>query len=164
MDDEPNRFSPHPPRSRISPVQAVLLAAAIVLAIPLVFVIVLGYGISHSVTDQEVAGSTRISSDWIELVPNRPLKSTGWTQSLILEISSNAAANKESDLPLPQVELIDEYRNTYRLESFAQDSTSMLFGSHIIPLPRDRVYPKVRLRSDKPIQCTRIVWRNEDHK
>jgi hypothetical protein len=164
MDDEQNKFSPHPPKSRISPAQAALLAAAIVIAIPLVFVIVLAYGISHTVTDQDVAGATRISSDWIELVPNRPLKSTQSTQSLILEVSPNGAGNNESDLPLPQVELIDEYRNTYRLKSFAQDSTRMLFGSELIPLPRDRVYPKVRLRSDKPFQCARIVWRNEDHK
>jgi len=164
MDDEQNKFSPHPPKSRISPAQAVLLAAGILIAIPLVFVIVLAYGISHTVTDQDVAGATTISSDWIELVPNRPLKSTRWTQSLILEVSPNAAGNNESDLRLPQVELIDEYRNTYRLKSFAQDSTTMLFGSDLIPLPRDRVYPKVRLRSDKPIQCVRILWRNEDHK
>jgi hypothetical protein len=140
MDDEQNKLSPHPPKSRISPARAILLAAAILIAIPLVFVIVFAYGISHTVTDQDVAGAMRISSDWIELVPNRPLKSTRWTQSLILEISPNGADNNESALPLPQVELIDEYRNTYRLKSFAQDSARMLFGSEVIPLPRDKKF------------------------
>ena len=166
VNDEPNKFSPPPPKSRISPVQAVLLAAAVVIAIPLIFLIVFAYGISHNVTDQNVAGETKVSSEWIELTPNPALKSTRWTQSLILEFPPNRSVeyNQSDNRPLPQVELIDEYRNTYRLTLSGRDSTTMFFGSDLIPLPRDRVYSRVRLRCDKPIEFARIVWRNEDHK
>ena len=166
MNVERNKFSPHSPKSRISPVQAVLLAVAVVIAIPLIFLIVFAYGISHTVADQDVAGATRISSDWVELVPKQPLKSTRWTQALILELSPGMPAATASIVASsqPEVELIDEYRNTYRLHVAGKDSRTMVFSSELVPLPRDRVYSKVRLRSDSPITCSRIVWRNEDHK
>lgn len=167
MSDERNKFSPRPPQSRISPVQAVLLAVAVVIAIPLIFLIVFAYGISHTTTDQEVAGATKISSDWVELMPKQPLKSTRWTQSLILELSPDmpaATANLSVPHPQPEVELIDEYRNTYRLHVAGKDSRVIVFSSELVPLPRDRVYSKVRLGSDSPVVCSRIVWRNEDHK
>ena len=62
-----------------------------------------------------------------------------------------------------QVEIVADDGSTFELNDpsfFLSDSGDTLakFSKH--DLPRERKYLKVRIRSDQPINCKRIFWRN----
>ncbi|HEX7999966.1 MAG TPA: hypothetical protein VF528_16375 [Pyrinomonadaceae bacterium] len=122
--------------------------------------------------DREISGPVTITSEWLEIKPTEPLSPMRQQQEIVLDIAGNhhleltagdmilqdGSANKF------EVQMIDEYMNVYNanghtlsgslLGFFVYDKSSGKDG-----LPQDRTYIKVRIRSDKPIQCSRILWR-----
>ena len=115
--------------------------------------------------DREIAGPTTISSEWLEIVPKEPLRTERQIQYLILDVADSfepvyeswLLRMKDGSLVQPRVQLIDESGNSYDLTSPALDEKGIGFKN--ADLPRDRTYPRVRIRSDKPIHLSRIYWR-----
>jgi hypothetical protein len=135
------------------------------------------YMFNHQKISEEVASNLSISSDWTVIKPESPMKTRRDFQSVLLKIE-NSKHNDKFDIILPdgtivnpEVEISDEYGNTYRLNSksaFANnyDSESKTFElsyagfSKSGGLPEDRVYTEVRIRSDKPFVASKIIWHN----
>jgi len=153
-----------------------LLIAGMICLIPLVvFVTVVASNLYRSIfnpyLDYDVARDVTISSDWVEITLERPLEAERQIQYLIIDITTPYKPDYQSwglrlsdgSVVTPQIQLVDEQGNVYDLTHNALDEKSIGFSkrdpvSHAIDLPKGRKYPKVRIRCDKPIHCSRIYW------
>ena len=128
-----------------------------------------------TLTDRDVAGSTAITSQWLEITPVPALKPAGKTSLLILELKGDYTPDFQAQmlrfpdgtLGMPDVLLVDQQGNVFPLHFLMvhhRDRT----GSNVMggagfgapDLPTDRSYPKLRVRSDKPMKCSKIIWRS----
>jgi hypothetical protein len=127
-----------------------------------------------TLTDRNIAGATEITSQWLEIGPAPPLKPSGKQSLVILELEGDYTADLQSHmlrfpdgrLGIPEVQLVDQQGHVFDLHFLMlhhRDRTGSDvmggagFGSP--DLPADRSYGKVRVRSDKPIKCSKIIWR-----
>ena len=149
-----------------------LLVLVGVLAIALVNLSMTGqiYRFFNPYLDREIAGPTTISSEWLEIVPEQRLRTERRIQYLVLDVADSfepvyeswSLRLKDGSLVQPKVQLIDQSGKVYDLTSPALDEKGIGFGNS--DLPRDRAYPTVRIRSDKPIHLSRIYWRSYNQK
>ena len=129
---------------------------------------------------REIHGSVEIGTDWIEITPQPPMESSQQFQYVGFKLANIKDWDKEDKkkLSLPdgstiliQVELNDEHGNKYLLVptrigkyiEFGKDKSSIPLSappSNEPDFPTDRVYTKVRIRSDRPIKCEQVVWGN----
>ncbi len=128
-----------------------------------------------TLTDRDVAGATAITSQWLEITPVPALKPAGKTSLLILELEGDYTPDFQAQmlrfpdgtLGMPDVQLVDQQGNVFPLHFLMvhhRDRT----GSNVMggagfgapDLPTDRSYGKVRVRSDKPMKCSKIIWRS----
>ena len=125
-------------------------------------------------TDRDIAGSTAITSQWFEIGPAPALKPSGKASVVILEIEGDYTPDfqarmlrfPDGSLGMPEVQLVDQQGNVFPLHFLMvhhRDRT----GSNVMggagfgspDLPTDRSYAKVRVRSDKAMKCSKIIWR-----
>ncbi len=149
-----------------------LLVLVCVLGIAIGSLSVMGniYRFFNPYLDRELAGPTTVSSEWLEIVPEQPLRTERQIQYLILDVAdpfdpvyeSWSLRLKDGSLVQPKVQLIDQSGKVYDLTSPALDEKGIGFGNS--DLPRDRAYSTVRIRSDKPIHLSRIYWRSYNPK
>jgi hypothetical protein len=157
------------------PIHKVLLAI-VALGVVLVVALLLyrRMGPLPTLTDRGIAGSTAVTSQWLEITPAPVLKPSGKTSLVILELEGDYTPDFQAQmlrfpdgaLGMPEVQLVDEQGNVFPLRFLMvhhRDRT----GSNVMggagfgspDLPKDRSYGKVRVRSDKPIKCSKIIWR-----
>jgi hypothetical protein len=144
-----------------------LLVLVCVVGIAIVNLSVTGqiYRLFNPYLDREIAGPTIISSEWLEIVPDQPLRTERQIQYLVLDVAdpfepvyeSWSLRLKDGSLVQPKVQLIDESGTVYDLTSPALDEKGIGFRNS--DLPQDRAYRTVLIRSDKPIHLSRIYWR-----
>jgi hypothetical protein len=133
------------------------------------------YGFFRPYQDREIMGSATISSSWLEIVPKEPLRAEQVVQQVVLYVRKPVKQARDSwelILPdgsqtIPEVELVDQDGRTYYLtepSAIASPGSDEAFqrGFGAWQLPKDKVYRLVRLRSDKPIPVSKIVWRSYD--
>lgn len=103
------------------------------------------------------------------------LKPSGKTSLVILELEGDYTPDFQSqmlrfpggDLGMPEVQLVDGQGNVFPLH-FLMVHHRDRSGSPVIggagfgapDLPTDRSYGEVRIRSDKPMKCSRVIWRS----
>jgi hypothetical protein len=130
------------------------------------------YRLFKPYSDYEVSGPVTISSEWLEITPEKPLRTGRQIHLIVIEL--DAAIKIERDgwgLILPdgsvskaEVQLVDQDGKIYYLDHPAvwQDpSTGTTLREFSSPdLPENKVYRAVRIRADKPIRCNRVFWRN----
>jgi len=128
-----------------------------------------------TLTDRDVAGSTAITTQWLEITPAPALKPAGKASLLILELEGDYTPDFQAQmlrfpdgtLGMPEVQLVDQQGNVFPLHFLMvhhRDRT----GSNVMggagfgapDLPTDRSYGKVRVRSEKPMKCSKIIWRS----
>jgi hypothetical protein len=128
-----------------------------------------------TLTDRDVAGATAITSEWLEITPAPALKPAGKTSLLILELAGDYTPDFQSQmlrfpdgtLGMPDVQLVDQQGNVFPLHFLMvhhRDRT----GSNVMggagfgapDLPTNRSYVQVRIRSEKPMKCSKIIWRS----
>lgn len=146
----------------------ILLLLGLVCLIPL---IILGVSMSTELyryfnpyLDQDIGGPVTISSEWLEIVPKKPLRVERQIQYMILDVTDSFEPDydqwslrlQDGSIVKPEVQLVDEDGNTYNLTSPALDRKGI--GLRNSELPRDRAYRAVRIRSNKPIKLSRIYW------
>lgn len=139
--------------------------------VPILMFILFAYSVYHLDTDREIIGQVTISSAWVEITPQPPLKPEQQTQSIVLSLEdplSLAYAEHgrvefhDGTTANIEVQLIDRDGTIYDLTSTDIDHALRLTFAYDrsagTRLPQDRVYRSVRIRSDKPIRCRRIIW------
>ena len=159
----------------MKPIHKVLLVIAalcVVLLVALLFYRRMGP--LPTLTDRDIAGSTAITSQWLEITPAPALKPSGKTSFVILELEGDYTPDfqaqmlrfSDGSLSMPEVQLVDQQGNVFPLHFLMvhhRDRT----GSNVMggagfgapDLPKDRSYVKVRVRSDKAMKCSKIIWR-----
>ena len=157
------------------PIQKTLLAiVALCVVLVVSFLLYRRMGPLPTLTDLDIAGSTAITSKWLEITPVPALKPSGKTSLVILELEGDYTPDFQAQMlrfpdgtmGMPEVQLVDQQGNVFPLHFLMvhhRDRT----GSNVMggagfgapDLPSDRSYGKVRVRSDKPIKCLKIIWR-----
>ena len=127
-----------------------------------------------TLTDRDIAGPTAITSQWFEIGPVPALKPSGKQSLVILELEGNYTPDfqahmlrfPDGSLGMPEVQLVDQQERVFPLHFLMvhhRDRTGSNVmggvGFGVPDLPTDRSYGKVRVRSDKPIKCSKIIWR-----
>jgi hypothetical protein len=179
------------PKRKMSFLKKLLIVSGLLCCIPGLLFAFFIYGLATSEIQREIGGPITISSNWVEITPDKPMKPSHQTQYVILEVSdahtsyttpydpndkswdqSWAMRFPDGSLVRPEVQIVDEYGKVYDLKSPSfthKDRTKgdamggMGFTRSFDPsidsnLPKDRVYRTVRIRSDRPIHCSRIIW------
>ena len=127
-----------------------------------------------TLTDRDIAGATAITPQWLEIGPAPALKPSGKQSLVILELEGEYTPDfqaqmlrfPDGSLGMPEVQLVDQQGHVFPLHFLMvhhRDRT----GSNVMggagfgasDLPTDRSYGKVRVRSDKPMKCSKIIWR-----
>lgn len=164
-------------KGRINKTPIVISLGAVCLGVVVIVVVFFVYprmGPLPNFTDRNIAGETEINSEWLEIKPDPMLKFIGKTPLVILELEGDYApdfATRKLRYPdgtfgAPEMQLIDEQGNVfslYLLMAQHRDRTGSNamggagFGS--LDLPRDRSYVKLRIRSEKPMKVSKIIWR-----
>jgi hypothetical protein len=127
-----------------------------------------------TLTDRDITGATAITSQWLDIQPAPPLKPSGKTSLVILELKGDYTPDfqaqklrfPDGSLGMPEMQLVDAQGNIFPLHFLMvhhRDRT----GSSVIGgagfgspgLPTDRSYGHVRVRSDKSIKCSKVIWR-----
>jgi len=103
------------------------------------------------------------------------LKPSGKTSLLILELDGDYTPDLQAQMPrfpdgtlgMPDVQLADQEGNVFPLHFLMvhhrdRTGSSVMGGAGFgaPDLPTDRSYGKVRIRSDKPMKCSKIIWRS----
>ena len=141
------------------PIQKALLAI-VALCVVLVASLLLyrRMGPLPTLTDRDVAGSTAITPQWLEITPVPALKPAGKTSLLILELDGDYTPDFQAQMlrfpdgtqGMPDVQLVDQQGNVFPLRFLMvhhRDRT----GSNVMggagfgapDLPTDRSYPKL---------------------
>jgi hypothetical protein len=161
---------------RENKIKKILLLLGLVCLIPL---IILGVSMSAELyrffnpyLDQDIAGPVTISSEWLEIVPKKPLRVERQIQMIVLDLDKSIKLERDGwglvlpdgSIVTPEVQLIDEDGKTYNLDhasSWSSPSTGVTYREFSLSdLPTSKAYRAVRLRSDKPVRCNRIFWRS----
>jgi hypothetical protein len=155
--------------------KALLVIVALCIVLVVALLLYRRMGPLPTSTDRDIAGSTAITSQWLEITPAPQLQPSGKTSFLILEVEGDYTPDfqaqmlrfPDGSLGMPEVQLVDQQGNVFPLHFLMvhhRDRT----GSNVMggagfgspDLPTDRSYAKVRVRSDKPMQCSKMIWRS----
>ena len=120
--------------------------------------------------DRDISGPVTITPEWFEITPKEPLKPEREVQNVIVWFAipyqtrhPPALVFQDGAAITPEVQLIDQHGNVFNLRASAAGSSGLGYrccdGVFDKGLPKDRTYRTVRVRSDKPIQASKIVWR-----
>jgi hypothetical protein len=165
-------------------------AFKIVLGIFLVVVILVSgyfalflYSVYNLSEKQKIAENTQITREWLEITPKKPLKANRQVQKVLLSIKDYEETISDSleEIELengtiikPEIEIIDENGKIYHLKKSSRLQSSefgMLIGfsldeekHQLESLPQNLTYRSIRIRSDKPFYCKKIIWYDYDLK
>ena len=157
-----------------NPVKKLLIALGVLCIIALI-VLILYWRLAPSTSNRDIAGSIEITSQWLEIKPEPPLNSSKKIQLVLLELAGDYTPDFQSQgirfsdglSVVPEVQLVDENGKVFPLKLVmvnhrdrSGSSVMARVGFGAPDLPQDKDYRMVRIRSDKPIECSRIVWQN----
>jgi hypothetical protein len=120
--------------------------------------------------DRDISGPVTISTEWLEITPEEPLKPEREVQKVIIWFAAPYTTSHPPALVFqdgaaitPEVQLVDVHGNTFDLRVSAAGASGLGYrccdGVFDKELPKDRTYRTVRIRSARPIQASKIVWR-----
>ena len=151
-----------------------LVTAVLIIAVVVSLLVYRRMGPLPTLTDRDIAGATSINSEWVEIGPTPALESSGKQSLVILDLEGDYTPDfpahmlrfPDGSLGTPEVQLVDPQGHVFPLQFLMvhhRDRT----GSNVMggagfgspDLPTDRSYIKVRIRSDKPMKCSKIIWR-----
>ena len=119
-------------------------------------------------SEQLVHGPLDLSSQWVQIRPDRPLQPLKEAQELILVVDSSQllSTNNSIDQVLlrdgsvvnPEIQLLDLDGNAFNAKVIKAPTPSRYENAIIGMSPGERSYAQVRIRSDKPLHLSRVVW------
>jgi hypothetical protein len=115
--------------------------------------------------DREIKGSVTLSSEWIEIIPEQPLKPEREQQEIVLHLEEPFVGDFEAKgvrLPngsiiQPEVQLVDVAGNIHILKYYGFRGRKLIRFTLKGQL-NGREYRSVRVRSEQPIRCKGIIW------
>jgi hypothetical protein len=152
----------------------VLIAALFGVCVLLFGLFVLSAVMSHR--DREISGELVLSPEWVEVTPDKPLSFPKRSQGIVLYIAEPLVPDNldltrprltDGTLIRPEVQLVEQDGSVADVELLRAPSPSMhhnSLGGHVRRLPEGRVYTKVRVRCDRPLRVSRIIWHSLDGK
>jgi hypothetical protein len=162
------------------PIAKFLIIVGLAVSLTLLVLVVLG-GVDllkrmmNPYIDQEISGPGVLSNDWLEITPAKPLRADRIVQQVVIYVEkpiTEEAYGWSLVLPdgsrvTPEVELVAEDGNIYELNvpssaTYPNSVEALQRGFGFRGLPKDKLYRKVRLRSAKPVNVLKIVWRCYD--
>jgi len=124
--------------------------------------------------DRKVAGPVTLSPQWLEIEPKEPLRIERKDQYIVFEIAEplttpNPSLEPTSDdgsIVTFEVQLVDQNGNRYDLTEPAGDGRAEVWRGMGMDkhrsLPARVVFRTVRVRSNKTLKCSSILWRAYD--
>lgn len=169
---------------------SIVLSVSVIALIPIAPIV---YRLIYPSVEQQIIGEVVITTEWLEIHPDPPLKVSRNEQRIDIHVEDTFTPYTPNDgswgetwgmrfsdgaIIIPEVQLVDENGNVYELESPSfvhkdarrgDASGGMAFRASLRPptgldLPQDRVYRTVRIRCDRSLRCSRIVWSCTDWK
>jgi hypothetical protein len=149
----------------------VFLLASLVLGVVVCLIAYVIYDMND--VNRVIGENVAISHEWLEITPAVPLRPSKQNQYITLDIEgAKRSVNSDGStgyeikdwskvelldgtLITPEIQLVDEYGESYSLRASMDDYAGKGFTAR---LPSDRVYRVVRIRSDKPMNCKKIIW------
>ncbi len=131
--------------------------------------------------DREIVRDTSVTADGTEITPESSMKISRRHQSVAIKIDGayiSIGAEDDKDFFLsdgtkvsPEVEISDTEGNWYPLKGGSYllgdgkgDGTEFrhihLAGFRSSELPKDKQFRSVRIRSEIPFTCEKVIWRN----
>ena len=159
----------------------IVILGGLVIAAVLVFVgnAYIKYSLRAMHRRETLAENVRVNSDWQEIRFEEPLKGEKQVQKVMLSIDGyehNLHDNDFGKIRLtdgtfvnPEIQIVDENDKIYQLRDGTRLGNSVGFSPDqeihgTYEFPRDVAYKSVKIRSDKPFQCSRIYWYDHDLK
>jgi hypothetical protein len=154
-----------------------VIGCFVTIAVGLTFLLYTTQGIYrffHPYRDQQLAGATTISGNWLEITPKEPLRADRVVQEVVLYVDKPVTHPRDSwelILPdgskvIPEVQLVDSDGLVYELKeptTFTKPGSSEAFQRGFsTQLPNGKTFRTVRLRSDGAFTVSKIVWRCYD--
>lgn len=115
--------------------------------------------------DQKVSGELVLSPEWVEITPDEPLSFPKRSQAVILDVAEPLVRGDmdwarvrlaDGTLIRPELQLVERDGRVTDVELLRGYSNNV--GGHVGRLPGGRVYTKVRVRCDRPLRVSRIIW------
>ena len=126
-------------------------------------------GLVTSDSERSISGPLTLSSNWIEIIPAKPIRAAKQHQDIVLYVDPAEGLVKDNlhmeriqlasgALLKPEIQLFDQNGNefTAAIENYAGNKNGLL--GRISELPTERTYTKLRIRSDKAVRLSRVVW------
>jgi hypothetical protein len=127
----------------------------------------------YPVVNQKIYGPVIIKDEWLEIIPKEPLKATRDVSEVILwfadryepKLELKGVRSPDGRTITPEVQLVAQDGTTYQLTVSSLDETGIGFRLHSfnstpMSLPKDKIYSRVRVRSNSALKCSSIIWRN----
>ena len=137
------------------------------------------YIISSMHKKQTIAENVQVTTEWTEITSEQLLEPTKQVQKVQLLIKNYKDDIQNPDYGnimlsdgtkvKPEIEIIDENGKVYKLKDGSRNGDSIGFSvdkkSHgSYSFPKDVKYKTIRIRSDEPFQCEKIIWYDHDMK
>jgi len=168
---------------KMSSLSTVKIAARVVVLMP-VLLAMLGSSCSLYRTafspelKRVISGPLTVSSEWIEIVPDKPLKAQRGENAVMFDfatplnekdlITGNDVRKwgirfPDGSVTIPEVQLVDQNGNVYPLGVAFFDTKGIGFGmsdpaTHLESLPRDKTFRAVRVRCARSIGFAKVYW------
>ena len=131
----------------------------------------------------EIGRNINVNSEWTELTPSSTMKIKRRFQAVTLVVDHAQYNGKTKELffrdgttVIPELQISDVQGNWYQLEGGSystgkfDDETSTFrevsasFSARNPDLPSNGEFRTIRIRSNRPFICAKVIWRNYDLK
>ncbi len=125
----------------------------------------------RSQSDREISGELVLSPEWVEITPDKPLSFPKRSQGMILDVAEPLGQDNQNwarvrladgTLIRPELQLVERDGSVTDVELLRGHGNDV--GGFVRRLPEGRVYTKVRVRCDRPLRVSRIIWHSWDGK
>jgi hypothetical protein len=116
--------------------------------------------------ERQLLGRVTLSSEWLDVEPDPPLKPSRQVQMIVLVTSDPFEPDFQSrgirlsggTTTVPEIQVVDQDGNIYDLKTQTiSGNTEASYWK--VALPTDRLYTRVRMRSDNAFTCEKVLWR-----
>ena len=120
---------------------------------------------ARSQSDREISGGLVLSPEWVEITPDEPLSFPKRSQGVTLDVAEPLARDDlnwervrlaDGTLIRPELQLVERDGSVTDVELLRGHSNNV--GGYVGRLPGGRVYTKVRVRCDRPLRVSKIIW------
>lgn len=156
-------------------VRLIVLIPLVIISLVFVgFISMKVYRIFNPYLDREISGPVTTSTEWLEIRLSKPLRPERHVQEIDVKFAepydydhrTREIRFQDGSPLIVEVQLVDQYGNVFELNKVTALGRTGISRGMRDPstwqeiLPKDRTYQAVRIRSNKPIEVSKIIWRS----